>query len=95
MDIKNTTDNDDDVTSAFTEKKWGREEEGKDGADGFSFRGKKSFEKVITIKESFVKGFRCDMNDLELRILDRRKKGVELEIEIEYNIRKTNISFCW
>ena len=54
------------------------------GKDGFSVRGKKSFEKVlIAIKYSFVKRFRYDMNDCELRILDRRKKGVELEIKIE------------
>ena len=29
MDIENSMDIDDDVPSAFTEKKWGREEEGK------------------------------------------------------------------
>ena len=75
MSTENAMEIDSDITSCFTEKRWGHEEEGCEVSDGFSFRGKKMFEKAIVgLKDTFTKGFQSKVDGLEFKILDRRKK---------------------
>ena len=74
------------VSSVYKEKKWGNEEGGEYITDGYAFRGKKSFEKALTgLKETMERGIEKDINGVHFKVLDTRKKGVELEIEIEMN----------
>ena len=75
MNTENSKETDSDVTSCFTEKRWGHEEDGCELSDGFSFRGKKMFEKAIVgLKDAFMKGFHSKIDGLEFRILDWRRE---------------------
>ena len=75
---------DSDISSLYKERRWGKEEGGENVTDGFVFRGKKAFENVLKgLKENLEKGFHKTIEGVEFRVLDSRKKGVELEIEIE------------
>ena len=70
-----------DFSSAFKERRW---ENGENITDGYVYRGKRSFDKVLKgLKENLVKGFQRNIDGIDLKVLDSRKKGVELEIEVE------------
>ena len=72
---------DGDFSSVCKERTW---ENGENITDGYVFRGKRPFDKVLEgLKEHMVKGYRRHVNKIELKVLDSRKKGVELEIEVE------------
>ena len=72
------------MSSVFKEKTWGKEESGVHIVDGFTFRGKKAFEKVIeNFKDLFKKGVQSEINDFDFKVLDSRPNGAALEIEIE------------
>ena len=78
------SDNKDDVMNAFKEKKWGKEEEGEYVTDGYSFRGKTVFQKALEgFKNMMQKGFIEDINGIRIQVLDRRKNGACLDVEIE------------
>ena len=45
---------------------------------------KRSSDKVLKgLKENLVKGYQRNIDGIDLKVLDSRKKGVELEIEVE------------
>ena len=69
------------VLSNYKMKKWGKEENGEYITDGYALRGKGSFERAIDgFKDCMEKGFQSDLNGVKFKVLDTRKKGVELEI---------------
>ena len=73
----------DEIPSEYQENKWGKTLDGEYVIDGYTFRGKRAFRKVVEgLKETFVKGFKRTINGVDFRILDTRIKGVELEIEV-------------
>ena len=75
---------DSDISSSYKEKIWGKDEGGEQVTDGYVFRGKKTFEKAREgLDKLFKKGRKNVKNGVEFRALDRRVKGVELEIEVE------------
>ena len=70
-----------DISSVCKERRW---ENGENITDGYVFRGKRPFDKVLKgLKEHLIKGYHRNINGMELKVLDSRKKGVELEIEVE------------
>ena len=77
---------DSDVSSLYKAKTWEKEEDGKTIIDGFAYRGKRSFGKALEgLKETMQKGVKSNINGIDFKVLDARKKGVEIEIEIEMN----------
>ena len=78
----------DDVPSQYKEKKWGKTEDGEYIIDGFTFRGKKPFAKVVVgLRELFKKGIEREIDEYEdiskVKALDVREKGNGLEMDIE------------
>ena len=72
------------VENAFKEKTWGKDDGDLHIIDGFSFRGKQRFLKaLVCFKEMLKRGVKQTINDVNIKVLDRRTKGLELEIEIE------------
>jgi hypothetical protein len=52
--------------------------------DGFAFRGKQSFNKVVEeFKKFFKKGIEHDIDGIKIKASDAREKGNGLEIDIE------------
>ena len=73
-----------DVMDAFKEKKWGKEEDGEHVTDGYSFRGKTIFQKALEgFKSMMKKGGIEKINGIQIQVLDTRKAGVCLDVEIE------------
>ena len=73
-----------DISSIYKEKVWGKAENGENITDGFVFRGKRTFRRAREgLGEKMKKGFKDEKNGVNYRVLDRRIKGVELEIEME------------
>ena len=57
-------------TNAFKEKKWGKQEDGEYIIDGFPFRGRRVFQKVIEgFKELMKKGLKSEINVIEFQVL--------------------------
>ena len=74
----------DDVPTQYKEKKWGKSEDGEYIIDGYTFRGKKSFLKVVEgFKKLMKKGIENEFNDIKFKALDVVKKGTGLEIDVE------------
>ena len=73
-----------DVHPAYKEKIWGKGE-GKDFVtDGYVFKGKKPFIKAFEgLKESMKKGLQDDIDTVKFKVLDDRKNGAGIEIEVE------------
>ena len=64
------------VSSLYKEKKWGKTEGGEYTIDGFTYKGKKTFNEVIEgFKECLKKGFQSEINDIKFKVLDCRIKG--------------------
>ena len=77
-------DDNTDVTSQYKEKQWGKDENGLKVVDGYSFRGKQSFLKVVEGFRNILKrGKENDFNGTKFKALDIRKQGNGLEIDIE------------
>ena len=73
-----------DVTTLYTEKNWGKEENGQQVVDGYSFRGKQSFLKVVEGFKTFLrKGVENEFNETIFKALDIRKQGDGLEIDTQ------------
>ena len=82
--------------SQYKEKKWGKTEDGEYVIDGFAFRGKQSFNKVVEeFKKFFKKGIEHDIDGIKIKASDAREKGNGLEIYIEMTYkdgkRKENV----
>ena len=74
----------DEAPSQYKEKKWGKTEDGQYVIDGYAFRGRQSFNKVVEgMKKFFKKGIEHDMDGIKTKALDAREKGNGLEIDIE------------
>ena len=74
----------DGAISAYKEKTWGKNEGGENITNGYCFRGKGSFGKVVEgLKTTLKRGESKDVDGTEIKVLDARKNGVELEIEVE------------
>ena len=78
----------DEVPSQYKEKKWGKTEDGEYIVDGFTFRGKRSFAKVVEgLNKFFKKGIEHDIVGYEeinkVKALDVKEKGNGLEIDVE------------
>ena len=72
------------IPSEYKEKIWGKTVDGEYVIDGFVFRGKKYFGKVVeSLREALKRGHKNAVNGVEFRVLDTREKGVEWEIEVE------------
>ena len=57
------SETDKDISSAFTEKNGGKDEEGVYITDGYSFRGKRAFgEAMLGLKEMMKKGINGKVN---------------------------------
>ena len=70
--------------SQYKEKKWGKTQDGEYVIDGYAFRGRQSFHKVVEgMKKFFKKGIEHDMDEIKIKALDAREKGNGLEIDIE------------
>ena len=77
-------DDNTDVTSQYKEKQQGKDENGLKVVDGYSFRGKQSFLKVVEGFRNILKrGKENDFNGTKFKALDIRKQGNGLEIDIE------------
>ena len=73
-----------DISSIFTENKWGKHEDGVYITDGYTFKGKRPLQKVIKeLKDLVKKGHKSEVNGVEFKVLDTRIKGSGHEIEIE------------
>ena len=74
----------DENPSEYKEKIWGKTVDGQYIVDGFVFRGKRFFAKVVNyLQETLEKGFKKTVNGVGFRVLDTREKGVEWEVEVE------------
>ena len=68
----------------YNEKIWGKTVDGEYVIDGYAFRGRQSFHKVVEgMKKFFKKGIEHDMDEIKIKALDAREKGNGLEIDIE------------
>ena len=86
----NTMDNGamDEIRPEYKEKKWGKTEDGQYIIDGFSFRGKRVFAKVVQgLRDFYKKGVEHDTDEykdiIKVKALDAREKGNGLEIDVE------------
>ena len=73
-----------DVMDAFKEKRWGKDEDGEHITDGYSFRGKTLFQKALEGFKNMMK--KCvieNVNGIKVQVLDTRKAGVCLDVELE------------
>ena len=72
------------VSKAFKEKKWYKYEDGEKIANGYSLRGRLSFKKAVEgLLDNLKKGVSKDIAGTNFRVLDARKNGIALDIEIE------------
>ena len=75
---------DEDVSTAYKVKKWGIDEGGEHITTGYSLRGRCSLKKAVEgLKNILVKGDSQDVEGIKFRVLDTRKNGIALDIEIE------------
>ena len=70
--------------SVFKEKTWENEDEGEYKTDGYSLRGKRAFNKALEgLRKMMKKGVTAEVNGIEFKVLDTRKNGGGLDVEIE------------
>ena len=76
---------DSEISTLFKEKIWENGQvNGENIVDGYVFRGKRTFEKVVIgLKETLMKNYQNNINGTEMKVLDSRKKGIEIEKEIQ------------
>ena len=69
---------------AYKERTWGKKVDGENVIDGYNFKGGQHFKKTKEKLEQILKrGTKGEIDGLEFQVLDRRKKGIELEMDIE------------
>ena len=70
--------------SAYKEKKWYKDEDGENITNGYSLRGQVAFKRAVKgLMETLKKGVSSNVAGREYRVLDARKNGIALDIEIE------------
>jgi hypothetical protein len=70
--------------SVFKEKTWGKEVDGHFTIDGYSFTGKKAFQKALDgLKDLMKKAVFGEVNGIKFKVLDARSNGTGLDIVIE------------
>jgi hypothetical protein len=73
-----------DKPSEYKEKIWGKDVDGEYVIDGFTFRGKHRFSKVVEeLKGMMKKGAQIEIKGSAFKVLDDRKNGVGIDVEIE------------
>ena len=78
-----------DKHSSFKEKIWTKDDDGEIITDGYSFRGKRAFGKAVEgFREMMKKGAVGEINEVKFKVLDTRKNGAGLDIEIELTVNK-------
>ena len=76
-------DSDTGFSSIYIESRWSHDDSGEDITDGYGYRGKRTFDRALEgLKTTLEKGYQDEVNGVKFKVLDKRKKGVELEIEI-------------
>ena len=71
------------------EKTWGKEEAGENITEGYSFTGKKVFGKATEgLKNLLIKGKQKCINGTNIIVLDARKQGAGIEIDIQITDKK-------
>ena len=82
VDSKN--DDNPEFTSEYTEKVWGKDDHGEFVTDGYTFKGKRSFNKVIVgLNAVLKKGNEQENGKIKFKALDARKNGAGFEIDVE------------
>ena len=77
------------LSSAYKEKKWGKDVEGEHVIDGFVFRGKVRFKKALEgLKSVMIKGASAEYRGVKYTVLDARKKGAGIEAEVAVETKK-------
>ena len=78
------SETDEDISSLYKLKKWGKDVDGVYVVDGYNYTGKRGFLKALEgFRTRMKKGFIGDINDIQIKVLDARKNGFELAIDIE------------
>ena len=75
-----------DKPKGYKEKVWsnGQTEDGVEVTTGYSLRGGYDFKKAVKgLKQTFQKGASKEVKGTKFRVLDTRKNGIAIEIEIE------------
>ena len=76
-------------SSAYKEKKWGKDVEGEYVVDGYVFRGKLRFKKALEgLKGIVKKGRNGEYRGVKYTVLDERKKGAGIEADVEVDTQK-------
>ena len=85
------TDNlEDDASSAYKQKIWGKDEGKEFITDGYTFKGKHIFKRAKEGLEEFMKkGVQSEVNENKFKVLDARIKGAGLEIAVEISDKGT------
>ena len=77
------------ISSAYKEKKWGKDVDGEYVVDGYVFRGKLRFKKALEgLKGILKKGINAEYRGVKYKVLDERKKGAGIEAEVEVETQK-------
>ena len=78
------SESDRDVSSLYKLKKWGKDVDGVYTIDGYTYKGKRAFLKALEgLKKLMKKGYIGNFNGIQIKVLDTRKSGFELAIDIE------------
>ena len=89
-DIKDMKDNsiEEPIITEFREETWGKNVEGEHVTDGYKFRGKQPFKKAKEdLEKLLVRGAQFKVGNIEIIILDARNKGIEVEVDIQLNVK--------
>ena len=71
------------IPSEYKQKKWGKTMEGEYIIDGYNFKGKQVFKRAkVGLYDLVKKGIAGEVGGIKYKVLDRRTKGAEEEIEI-------------
>ena len=70
-----------DVTSQFKEKNWGKDENGLKVVDGYSFRGKQTFLKVVEGFKNIMKKTILMVSCSKLWIPENKEMGLKLTLK--------------
>ena len=73
-----------DLTPEYEEKVWGKDDHGEFITDGYTFKGKRAFNKAIVgLKATMKKGVEHVIEKIKFKALDARNNGAGFEIVIE------------
>ena len=68
----------------YTEKKWGKTDNGEFIVDGYTFKGKRPFKQTfLEVKDIMKKGVENETGNFKFKALDARINGAATEVEVE------------